>query len=500
MEEKLIDLKTILAEVSDLGNAAAIASWDQQTYMPPGGAEARGNVMATLNRISHITFTSDEVGKLLEDLKSYGEGLDPDSEDARLLKVTKRDFDKATKVPTEMVEEKAQLTTLGNQAWQEAREKSEFSIFEPHLVKFVDWVQRYAELFKPYDHIYDPMLDDYEPGMKTSDVQTIFDSIRPKQVELIEAIAAQPQVDDSFLHQHFDEADQFAFGKSAYTAFGYDLNRGRQDKVTHPFMTSFGYGDQRITVRVDEEFFNSYLFAALHEAGHAMYEQGVSKDLYRTPLYGGTSLAVHESQSRMFENLVGRSLPFWKHFYPKLKETFPGKFDNVKVEDFYKGINKVAPSFIRVEADEATYNLHIMLRMEIEVAMLEGNLKIKDLPDAWNTKFQEYFGITPPDDAQGVLQDVHWSFGLFGYFATYALGNLVSLQLWEKIMEDIPDLEDKFAKGDFAPLLAWLNEKIHVHGSKFEPQELIERVTGSKIDGGPYLKYLQKKFGEIYGL
>ena len=500
MEEKLNELKTILAEVSDIGHAAAIASWDQQAFMPPGGAESRGNVMSTLSRLSHETFTSDKVGRLLDELKPHGESLDADSNDARLLKVTLRDFNKATKVPTEMVEEKAQLTTLGNQAWQEARSKSDFSIFEPHLEKFIDWVQRYADLFKPYDHIYDPLLDDYEPGMKTSEVQAIFDGIRPQQVELIEAIASKPQVDDSFLHQHFDEAKQMAFGEAVFTQYGYDLKRGRQDKVTHPFMTTFGYGDHRITVRVDEEFFNSYLFAALHEAGHAMYEQGVDKELYRTPLYGGTSLAVHESQSRMWENLVGRSRPFWSHFFPKLQEVFSSQLGNVSLEEFYKGINKVEPSFIRVEADEATYNLHVMLRMEIEIGLLEGSLKVKDLPEIWNTTFNEYLGVTPPDDAQGVLQDVHWSFGLFGYFSTYSLGNLVSAQLWEKINEGIPNLADQIGKGEFAPLLTWLNEKIHVHGSKFEPQELVEQVTGSKIGGPAYIKYLQTKFGEIYGL
>ena len=500
MEEKLDELKAILAEVSDLGHAAAIASWDQQVFMPLGGAESRGNVMATLSRLSHETFTSDRVGKLLDELKSYGESLESDSNDARLLKVTLRDFEKAVKVPTAMVSEKAQLTTLGNQAWDEARSKSEFSIFEDHLEKFIDWVQRYAELFKPYDHIYDPLLDDYEPGMKTAEVQEIFDGIRPQLVELIAAIASQPEVDNSFLYQHFDESKQMAFGESVFTQFGYDLDRGRQDKSTHPFSTTFGYGDHRITVRVDEHYFNSYLFAALHEAGHALYEQGVAKDLYRTPLYAGTSLAVHESQSRLWENLVGRSRPFWAHFFPKLQELFPSQLTNVSLEDFYKGINKVVPSFIRVEADEATYNLHVMLRMEIEISLLERKLKVKDLPDVWNTTFKDYLGITPPDDALGVLQDIHWSFGLFGYFPTYSLGNLVSAQLWEVINADIPDLPVQIGKGEFSSLLSWLNEKIHVHGSKFEPQELIEQVTGSKIDGTAYINYLQTKFGEIYGL
>jgi len=500
MENKLKELKTILADVDDLQRAASVLNWDQQANMPAAAAEARGYQMGTLSRIAHETFTDEKVGKLLEALKPAAAEMEPDSDDACLIKVTAREYKRSTKVPPEMVAEKAQLTAVGNQAWQEARAKSDFPLFQPHMEKIVDWSKRFAELFAPYDHIYDPLLDGYEPGMKTAEVQAIFDGLKGPQSELIHAIAEKPQVDDSFLHLDFDEQKQWDFGVEAVTQIGYDWKRGREDKVTHPFSTNLGYGDQRITTRVYDDFFNTHLFATLHEAGHALYEQGIGPELARTPLYGGTSLAIHESQSRLWENLVGRSHQFWTFNYPRLQEFFPSQFGNVDLESFYKGINKVEPSFIRVEADEATYNLHIMLRMELEIELLEGKLAVKDLPEVWNERFNQYLGVTPPDDAEGVLQDVHWSFGLYGYFSTYALGNLISVQIWEAVKKDLPDLEDLMAAGKFSDLHKWLREKIYRHGSKFEPQELVQRVTGSKIDGTPYLRYLQSKFGEIYGL
>jgi carboxypeptidase Taq len=298
----------------------------------------------------------------------------------------------------------------------------------------------------------------------------------------------------------YDEQKQWDFGVETITKMGYHWERSRQDKTLHPFTTSFGWGDVRITTRVYPNYMATALFGTLHEAGHAMYDMGVDKSLDRTPLYGGASAGIHESQSRMWENLVGRSYPFWQHFYPRLQEFFPSQLGNVPLEAFYKGINKVQPSLIRVEADEATYNLHIMLRMELEIAMIEGKLQVKDLPEAWNTRFQEYLGITPPDDTRGVLQDVHWSSGYIGYFPSYALGNLIGAQLWERILADIPDLPEQIRKGEFAPWLDWLRKKVHVHGDKFEPQDLIQRVTGSKIDPAPYVRYLTQKYSAIYGL
>jgi carboxypeptidase Taq len=282
------------------------------------------------------------------------------------------------------------------------------------------------------------------------------------------------------------------------TSFGYDWNRGRQDKTTHPFTSGFGLGDVRITTRFDADGGFTSLFSTMHEAGHALYDQGIKAKLARTPLANGASMAIHESQSRMWENLVGRSREFWQFYYPLLQALFPTQLGNVPMDAFYKGINRVSPTMIRVDADEATYNLHIMLRLELEIALIEGSLAVRDLPAAWNDRMQAYLGITPPNDRLGVLQDVHWSGGLFGYFPTYALGNLVSAQLWEQILVDLPDLPDQIAQGEFMPLLNWLRENIHQHGAKYEPQELIQRVTGSRIDPAPYVRYLQRKFGEIY--
>lgn len=500
MENKLNQLKSILNEVHDLNAVSSLLGWDQQTYMPPGGAEGRGYQSGTIDKIAHEKFTSPEVGKLLEDLLLETAKLDPDSDDVRLVKVTHREYEKQVKVPPSMVVEFAQVTTMAQQVWQEARAENNFAKFQPWLEKILDLGHRYAELFAPYDHVYDPLLDQFEPGLKTADVKQIFNDLRPVQVALIKEISEKPQVEDSFNSLIYDEKKQWDFGVEVITKFGYDWKRGRQDRSAHPFTTNFGIDDVRITTRVFPNHLSSAIFSTMHEAGHAMYEQGVDHALSRTPLAGGTSLAIHESQSRMWENLVGRCLPFWEYFYPRLQDYFPEQLGNVSLESFYKGINKVEPSLIRVEADEATYNLHIMLRLELEMAMMEGKLKVKDLPEAWNASMQDYLGITPPDDAKGVLQDVHWSSGLMGYFSTYALGNLVSLQLWERILADIPDLYDQFRNGEFSPLLQWLRKNIHSHGSKYEPQELIQRVTGSKIDPSAYIHYLQTKFGEIYGI
>jgi carboxypeptidase Taq len=500
MQEKLERLKAILAVVADLNRASAVLGWDQQTYMPPGGVTDRGNQLSTLSSLSHSKFVSEKVGSLLEDLKPLVESLDPESDDACLIEVTDREYQKAVKVPTEYVAEWSRVTTIANSAWEEARAKDDFAHFQPHLEKIVEMRRQYADFFKPYDHVYDPLLDDFEPGMTTANVQEIFTNLRPKQVELIKAIADQPQVDDSFLYLHYDEKEQWAFGEEVITKYGYDWNRGRQDKTAHPFTTSFGQGDVRITTRVDEEFLSTALFGTLHEAGHAIYNQGVAKDLDRTPLGSGASLAIHESQSRMYENLLGRSYDFWVHFYPQLQERFKTQLGNVDLDTFYKGVNKVEPSLIRVEADEATYNLHVMLRLELEIALMEGKLAVSDLPDAWNDRMDDYLGITPPNNTDGVLQDVHWSYGIFGYFPTYSLGNLVSNQLWERINQDLPKLSEQIQSGDFSELLTWLRENVHRHGSKYKPQHLVQKIVGKGISPEPYLKYLKNKFGAIYGL
>ncbi len=497
MFEKFNQLKEILGEVSDLDRAGSVLDWDQNVNMPPGGGEARGQQLATLGKIAQEKFIDDKVGRLIEDLKNE---FDPGSDEADMIRVASRNYDKAKRVPAEFVAEQAIVTSKAFEAWVEAKGKSDFSIFRPHLEKVVELVQRYISFFPVGNHPYDTLLDDYEPGMKTSEVQEIFSSLRTKQVDLIKRISSAKQVKDDFLHRKYNEKKVWDFGEVIITKFGYDWKRGRQDKAPHPFETTFSVDDVRITNRFEADNPLSTLFSAMHEAGHALYEQGVNPAFERTPLQSGTSLAVHESQSRMWENLVGRSLPFWEHFFPQIKKMFPAQLDGVSLKSFYKAINKVEPSLIRVNADEATYNLHVMLRLELEIGMVDGTMKVKDLPEIWNTKMKEYIGVTPPNDAQGVLQDIHWSGGSIGYFSTYALGNLVSAQLWEKINKDIKDLDEQIRRGKFDELLGWLHDKIHVHGHKYDPQDLVQRVTGSKIDSAAYVRYLTRKYTDIYGL
>ncbi|MBU0968486.1 MAG: carboxypeptidase M32 [Proteobacteria bacterium] len=498
MSDKLQKLTTLLAEIADVDNAMALLGWDQQTYMPKGGAEARGNQLATLSRIAHQKFTTEEIGTLLADLEGEFAGAEPDADVARLLEVTRHEFDRKIRVPADFVAEFALITSRAFEAWVKARAASDFSIFRPHLEKVVELNQRYITFFPPAEHPYDILLDQYERGMKTAEVKAIFADLRPRQLALLKEITARPQVDDSFLKGPFDEQQQWDFGVKVISAFGYDWDRGRQDKSAHPFTTNFSINDVRITTRFEADHPVASLFSTMHEAGHALYELGCSQFFERSPLAGGASLAVHESQSRLWENLVGRSLPFWEHFYPEYRRRFPAALGQVDLRTFYRGINRVEPSLIRVNADEATYNLHVMLRLELEIGMIEGSIPVRDLPGIWNAKMEEYLGITPPNDAMGVLQDVHWSGGSLGYFATYTLGNLISAQLWEKIHSDIPDLDDQLRQGSFAALLTWLREKIHCHGRKFKPQELVMKVTGTKIDPAPYIRYLTGKYSDIY--
>ncbi|HZW03362.1 MAG TPA: carboxypeptidase M32 [Anaerolineaceae bacterium] len=499
MEEKYQRLKQLVGEAWDLQVASAIASWDMQVYMPPAGAEERSQVLGTLASLIHDKSTAPEIGELLNDLQPLA-AQNPDSLEAGLIKRLQRLYDKETRVPRELVAEFARITGQAYEIWMRARATCDFELFRPYLERIVELRREYANLFAPYDHIYDPLLDDFEPGMKTRDVQEIFTILRQEQVELVKAISQRPQVEDGFLHLEYPEQQQWDFGVEVATRLGFNWKAGRQDRSAHPFTTSFGIDDVRITTRFIPDQMSSALFSTMHEGGHALYQLGLDKALARTPLADGASLAVHESQSRMYENLVGRSRAFWRFFYPRLQEVFPSQLGGVDMETFYRGINKVEPSLIRVEADEATYNLHVMLRLELEIAMLEGRLAIKDLPEAWNERMQEYLGLTPPDVAKGVLQDVHWSGGSLGYFPTYSLGNLVSVQLFERLRQDVPDLDEQMARGEFGALLEWLREHVHKYGARYEPQELVERVTGSKITPHPYLRYLREKYSDIYGL
>ena len=499
-EEKLSQLRDRVAELANLGGIQALLDWDQQVNMPRGGVEDRSEQAALVAGIMYDKATSPELGRLIEDLAAEIPDLDADNDLAREVKVAKRDYDHISRIPRDKMIEFVMVTSRAHEAWVQARENNDFPSFAPHLTRIVEMRRGQAELFKPYDHPYDPLLNEYEPGMKTAEVKAIFDALRPKQVELLQRIAQAEQVDNSFIKQKYDIGMQEKFGRFIATRMGYDWSRGRIDLAPHPFTTGFGYGDVRITTRYLENDGMSALFSTMHEAGHALYEQGLDPQYRHTSLGRATSLAVHESQSRFWENLIGRSEAFWKFAFPIVQMLFPEHLGNLSLEQFYRGINRVEPSLIRIEADEATYNLHIMLRFEIETGLMEGKLQAKDLPEIWNSHMQEYLGITPPDDSSGVLQDVHWSGGMIGYFPTYALGNLISAQWWEKLVADRPNIPEEIAAGNFATVLAWLRENVHRYASRYDPQDLVQKVTGSRITPEPYLRYLEQKYSQIYHL
>ncbi len=501
MEKKLQELKTRLLEVNDLNSATAVLQWDQSTYMPPGGAAARGRQMATLGRLAHEKFTDPAIGKLLDELRPYEESLPYDSDDASLIRVTRRAYEKAIKVPPTLLAEVYAHSAAAYQTWAKARPENDFAAVQPYLEKGIEYSRRIADCFPGYDHIADPLIDFSDEGMKAETLRRIFTELRRELVPLVQAITAAEPADDSCLHQYFPEDKQLAFGLEIIKDYGYDFNRGRQDKTHHPFMTKFSLGDVRITTRVKENDLSEALFSTLHEAGHALYEQGIRMELDGTPLAGGTSSGVHESQSRLWENLVGRSRPFWQHYYPKLQAVFPNQLGNVSLDTFYRAINKVQRSLIRTDADEVTYNLHVMIRFDLELALLEGKLAVKDLPDAWHARYEEDLGVRAPDDRDGVLQDVHWYGGLVGgAFQGYTLGNIMSALFFEKALEAHPEISDEIGRGEFGTLLRWLQENIYQHGSKFTADELIERVTGGPLTIEPYIRYLRHKFGELYPL
>lgn len=499
METKLQELETRLAEINDLESAAALLSWDQSTYMPPGGAPARGRQLATLGRLAHEKFTDPAIGKLLADLRPYEEGRPYDSDEASLIRVTRREYEKAVKVPSSFV---AQLNSHGAetyQLWARARPENDFASVRPHLEKTLDLSRQLADFFPGYEHIADPLIDFADYGMKASTVSALFCKLREQLVPIVQAITARPPADESCLRHTFPEAQQLDFGLQIIKRFGYDFERGRQDKTPHPFTTKFSLGDVRITTRVTENNLGEALFSTMHEAGHAMYEQGIRMALEGTPLAGGTSSGVHESQSRLWENLVGRSRGFWKFFYPQLQSVFPDQLGAVSLDAFYRAINKVERSLIRTDADEVTYNLHVMLRFDFELALLEGRLAVRDLPEAWRERFQADLGIVPPDDRDGVLQDVHWYGGIVGgVFQGYTLGNILSAQFFETALQAHPEIVTKVESGEFGALHGWLKENIYQHGSKFTAPELVERVTGEPMSIEPYIRYLRAKYGELY--
>lgn len=501
MEAKLNELKTRLLEINDLEGASAVLNWDQSTYMPPGGAAARGRQMATLARLAQEKFIDPAVGKLLDDLQAYGESLPYDSDDASLLRATRHDYERAVKVPPEFLGEVYNHIAQTYMQWAAARPANDFESVRPALEKTLDYSRQLAEFYAPYDHIADPLIDMADFGMKAESVRTLFSELREQLVPLVKTITAQPPVDDSCLRKHFPETDQLVFSEKVIRQLGYDFQRGRQDKTHHPFMTKFSLGDVRITTRVKEDFLGETLFSTIHESGHAMYEQGIRMELDGTPLAGGTSAGVHESQSRLWENLVGRSRGFWEFFYPQLQETFPSQLGSVSLDTFYRAVNKVERSLIRTDADEVTYNLHVMLRFDFELALLEGKLAVRDLPEAWKARYESDLGIRPPDDRDGVLQDVHWYGGIIGgAFQGYTLGNIMGALFYDTAVKANPSILADVRQGQFGSLHQWLRENIYQHGRKFTANELIERATGAPLTTEPYIRYLKTKYGELYNL
>ncbi len=497
MQDKLNDLKNRLREIEDLNLAGAVLSWDQATYMPPGGAPARGRQMGLLSRLSHERFTDPAVGRLLDDLRSYEESLEPEHDDAALIRVTRRNYERSVRIPAQLLADFNEHAALGYQAWTTARPADDFGTVQPHLEKTLDFSRRLADCFPGYEHIADPLINFADEGMKAESIRDLFTQLRGQLVPLLRRILEQSEVDDSCIYQTFPEAKQREFGEMVIRQLGYDFNRGRQDKTHHPFMTKFSLGDVRITTRFEEDYLGNGLFSTIHEAGHAMYEQGIDMKYEGSPLANGTSAGVHESQSRLWENIVGRSRTFWGHYYPQLQAAFPEQLGDVALNTFYNAVNKVQPSLIRTEADQMTYDLHVMIRFDLELALLEGTLEVKDLPEAWGARYQSDLGTRAEGDRDGVLQDVHWYAGVIGgSFQGYTLGNILSALFYRQALLAHPEIPSQIGRGEFDTLLRWLRENIYRHGAKFTADELVHRVTGGELTIEPYVAYLRGKFLE----
>ena len=496
--EALRWLKERLATISDLNTARNALNWDRQTYMPEGGVAGRAEQVATLSRLVHEMLVSRETAELMAAL----EKPEPGSDDFAFVRLARREYERTAKLPNHLVEELARATALAQPAWEQARARSDWASFEHHLRKILLLQRESTECLGYEDHPYDALLDFYEPRAKRARLQEMFDELKAELVPLIREISALSDGNRSRpLYGSFDEKKQEEFARRVISDFGYDWKRGRLDCVVHPFCISLsGPGDVRITTRFDSDHLSPALFGTFHEAGHAIYEQGIDPVYSRSPLSGGTSMGVHESQSRLWENLVGRSRTFWSFYYPSLRESFPEALEDTDLETFYRAINEVKPSEIRVEADELTYNLHILLRFELEISLIEEDLAVAELPAAWNAKMEEYLGVTPEDETNGVLQDVHWAAGLFGYFPTYTIGNVLAAQLFEEALKAYPEIPEQMGDGEFGKLRRWLWENIHRHGSRYDADELIEMSTGRPLETASYLRYLKNKFGELYGL
>lgn len=488
-------------ELGILHSLANLAGWDEQVFMPKQAGEFRAEQATYLAAEIHKKFTDPAMGDLLKQLADSELASDPYSDAGVNIRKLKRKYEKQAKLPQSLVEELARISVLGQQAWIEARKNNDFPAFLPYLEKIVALKREEAAAVGFAEVPYDALLDDYEPEELTSNVTRVLEGLRADLVPFVAAIAeSDKKPNSSLLQQPILPKLQEKFGRKAAASIGFDFDRGRLDVSTHPFCSGMAPNDCRMTTRYDENLFNESFSGILHESGHGLYEQGLPIEHFGTPLGDTVSLGIHESQSRMWENQVGRSRSFWQYWLPEAQSAFAPALNGVSLDDFYFAMNEIKPSFIRVEADEATYNLHILVRFELEQAFLNQELEAADVRDAWNEKYQQYLGITPPNDTLGCLQDIHWSGGAIGYFSTYALGNLYAAQFFEKACQDLGDVDSQFSSGDYQPLLTWLRENIHSHGQRYTAAELVERVTGKPLSHVPFMNYLRAKLGPLYGL
>ena len=486
-------------ETAILDSINGLLGWDERTKMPPGAGEYRAEQITYLAGQMHRRQTDPQLGEWLSELAESDLASDPHSDEGATIRVMQREFEKRRKVPQQLVEELTRASVLGQQKWVEARKDDNFKAFAPVLEKIYDLRRQEAHAVGFAEVPYDALLDDYEPGELTSNVARVLEGLREDLVPLVTAIAESGNGPNrELMHRHFPKEQQIAFGTMAAEKIGFDFQRGRLDETHHPFCGGAGPHDVRITTRYDESFFPSAFYSILHEAGHGIYEQGLRADWFGLPPGSYNSLGIHESQSRMWENLVGRSRAFWQYFLPIAQEHFAEALGDVSLDDIHFAVNDVQASLIRVEADEATYNLHIIIRFELEQALINDELKVADLPGAWNEKYQHYLGIRPPNDADGVLQDVHWSAALVGYFATYSLGNLYASQFFEQAAEDLGDLNEQFAQGEFEPLRSWLEQKIHRVGQCVPAPDLVQQVTGKPLSHAPLMRHLRGTLGSLY--
>ncbi|MBL0147064.1 MAG: carboxypeptidase M32 [Chitinophagaceae bacterium] len=489
--------KTTLQKIADIKYATAVLQWDQETYLPPKGAEARGRQIATLTEIAHEQFTEEAFGNLLQELLSKD---NLSGKQKRNVQLSLEDYTKSKKLPSAFIRQMSEAVNKSFHAWMDARKQNSFAVFQQPLNDIIELKRQEADLLGYQHHPYNALMNDYDKGLTVAITDKIFNDLKPQLIHLLNRIKVKPQVGNSFLHQHFNKNEQWKFGLEILDAIHFDKQAGRQDISEHPFTINFCSSDVRVTTRIDENDFGNMTWSCLHEGGHALYEQGLSESEYGLPLGEYCSLSIHESQSRLWENNVGRGKAFWQHHYKLAQQTFGKQFAAISADDFYRAINKVEPSFIRTEADELTYHLHVMIRYEIEKMLIEGSISTKDIPAYWNEHYEKYMGIKVPDDKNGCLQDVHWSHGSFGYFATYSLGSLYAAQLYAAILKENVSVETEIGEGNVQTVLNWLRKNIHAYGRYFTSEELCKQATGETLNSNYFTKYANDKYGKIYNL